>query len=226
MKKMVSLVLMLCMLMGIVIPSYASSSNVKKNASYLKSESLSKEYEEAIKVIELNYLKRDKSGNFSIDSNAYKVIDKEIVDNLIAATQATNQLIKSGDIVVQGNKLKANSALETKMMRAASGGVTKVTMEWYGLNYYYNAYDCNVKAAQFAQATSIFGGGGVATGFIPGIGPFIAGIAGAEVAMFGFISGKLWEGNAKGCGAYVMVARYVDPVNKGVYYQPFGARLQ
>ncbi len=150
-KKIVSLLLVVTFLITTSSTVFAAS-NI--DVSSVKSTNISKaDYDKAINTIETKYLIVNKDGTFSIDPAAKKVIDNQILNDLINGMNGINTMIEKGDLYTDKSSSKpiVKKANKKYSIMAQQG---YFIYHWYGFDHVQNAELAAEQQIIFAQAAN------------------------------------------------------------------------
>ncbi|AHF11399.1 MULTISPECIES: hypothetical protein [Dehalobacter] len=150
-KKIVSLLLVVTFLITTSSTVFAAS-NI--DVSSVKSTNISKaDYDKAINTIETKYLIVNEDGTFSIDPAAKKVIDNQILNDLISGMNGINTMIEKGDLYTDKSSSDPVVKRTKNKMSIMTATVTYI-YHWYGFDAIENAEMAARQQLVFEQAAN------------------------------------------------------------------------
>ncbi|MGF0110889.1 hypothetical protein [Clostridium sp. SGI.024] len=162
-------------------------------------------YEEAIKIIEENYLSLDSNGNFKIDSKAKDVIPEEIYNTLKSGTENINTEINNDNLEVsssfqgyevkpvKGSKLDAETYSDANSFNAYSSRtynppvIDNYTFFWWGYIAEANETAAQIMINELELLIAVSGGVGTIAGYFT-VGVTVALSVAVGVGCYGLIT--------------------------------------
>lgn len=209
-KKTISLILGAAILVSSTIT--LSTTTVKaqsipqtQNTSVTKITDIS----EAIKLIEQQFLIKNSDGTTTINVQASKYIDSNILEQIEKGSEQINSSIKNGTLIYdkKSNTLKSNILIKNSSTIQTMSTTVDGTYvwHWYGFDFVMNGTNSGIFSAKLAQYSAVLAAGGVVGSVIPGV----AFVCGASSATMAYWSAVAAEGAASGRGS---IAYYLgDP---------------
>ncbi len=230
MKKIFTMLLVFCLVFSASFSAFGGSATLANNSETLVTDAAT-----AIRLIEKAHLSVQENGQLVISKEAKSEINLELLQQIEKSMDVVNELVFSRRTSISKNfevTLSHDFAQElNSFVKASEGGVNKVVARWYGLDFYFDSIQSNIKAAEYAIAASYMAGATAAVAAIPGVGKIAIGVLGVTAGNLGAISGTLWLGSATGRGTIVQHLLFVSTgvpavIPRGVYLIPFDADLQ
>ncbi|WP_368491127.1 hypothetical protein [Clostridium sp. BJN0013] len=209
-KKTISLILGAAILVSSTIT--LSTTTVKaQSIPQTQSTSVTKitDISEAIKLIEQQFLIKNSDGTTTINVQASKYIDSNILEQIEKGSEQINSSIKNGTLIYdkKSNTLKSNILIKNSSTIQTMSTTVDGTYvwHWYGFDFVMNGTNSGIFSAKLAQYSAVLAAGGVVGSVIPGV----AFVCGASSATMAYWSAVAAEGAASGRGS---IAYYLgDP---------------